>query len=84
MKGTRKMMYAILFFSILQKKQAVLYVLDYFKENPHRDQTRKMYIDIKKFIENKYHVTVNARNIFMNKIYGTREYAKSFLTDFLV
>ena len=38
-----------------------------------------MYFDIKKFIENKYHVTVNARNIFMNKIYGTREYAESFL-----
>ena len=38
-----------------------------------------MYSDIKKFIENKYHVTVNVRNIFMNKIYGTREYAESFL-----
>ena len=84
MKSTRKMMYAILFFSILQKKQAVLYVLDYFKENPHRDHTSKMYSDIKKFIENKYHVTVKVREMFINNIYGIKKYVKSFLTDFLV
>ena len=83
MKGTQINLYAILFFYILQK-QNVLYVLDYFKENPHRDQTRKMYIDIKKFIENKYHVTVNAREMFINNIYGIKKYVKSFLTDFLV
>ena len=84
MKSTRINLYAILFFSILQKKQAVLYVLDYFKENPHRDHTSKMYSDIKKFIENKYHVTVKVREMFINNIYGIKKYVKSFLTDFLV
>ena len=43
-----------------------------------------MYSDIKKFIENKYHVTVNAREMFINNIYGIKKYVKSFLTDFLV
>ena len=53
MKGTRKMMYAILFFSILQKKQAVLYVLDYFKEHPHCDKIGFMLSDINEFIKEK-------------------------------
>ncbi len=55
----------------------ILSVLDYFKEYPHLDTTDKIFSKIKKFIKEKYEV--DARNIFMNKIYGTREYAESFL-----
>ena len=62
----------------------ILYVLDYFKANPHLDTTDKIFSKIKKFIENKYHVTVNAREMFINNIYGIKKYVKSFLTDFLV
>ena len=55
----------------------ILDVLEYFKKYPHRDKIGYLYSDIKKFIKEKYEV--DARNIFMNNIYGTREYAESFL-----
>ena len=57
----------------------ILDVLEYFKANPHLDTTDKIFSKIKKFIEKEHHYEVDARNIFMNNIYGTREYAESFL-----
>ena len=57
----------------------ILYVLDYFKKYPHRDEIGTLYSEIEQFIKEEHHYEVDARNIFMNNIYGTREYAESFL-----
>ena len=57
----------------------ILDVLEYFKKYPHRDKIGTLYSEIEQFIDDKSHYEVDARNIFMNKIYGTREYAESFL-----
>ena len=58
----------------------ILYVLDYFKANPHRDKIGYLYSEIEQFIEKEHqYKEKNAHDIFMNNIYGTREYAESFL-----
>ena len=58
----------------------ILDVLEYFKEHPHRDEIGTLYSEIEQFIKEKYQYKEKyARNIFMNNIYGTREYAESFL-----
>ena len=58
----------------------ILDVLEYFKANPHLDTTDKIFSKIKKFIKKEHQYKEKyAHDIFMNNIYGTREYAESFL-----
>ena len=57
----------------------ILDVLEYFKKYPHRDEIGTLCSEIEQFIKEEHHYEVDARNIFMNNIYGTREYAESFL-----